>query len=60
MSTLTLDNLNQYQDQGFLSPVNALTTDEAKEVREEIERIEKKWRKKLNAPLAYLILLHVQ
>ena len=43
MSTLTLDNLNQYQDQGFLSPVNALTTDEAKEVREEIERIEKKW-----------------
>ena len=43
MTGLTTDQLNHYKDKGYISPVNALTSSEAKEIRDEIEKIEKKW-----------------
>ena len=43
MTGLTADQLNHYKDKGYISPVNALTSSEAKEIRDEIEKIEKKW-----------------
>ena len=43
MSNLSKSEINQYNEKGYLAPIDALTKDEANEVREEIEFIEKKW-----------------
>ena len=43
MSYLTLSQLDQYKDKGFVAPINALSKEEVYEVREELEFIEKKW-----------------
>ena len=43
METLSPDQIKQYQDKGYLAPIEALTKDESNEVKEEIEFIEKKW-----------------
>ena len=42
MSNLSKSEINQYNEKGHLAPINALTKNEANEVREEIEFIEKK------------------
>ena len=47
MPTLTSEQLKQYEGKGFVAPLDALTQDEAKEVKDEIEFIEKKWPKEL-------------
>ena len=47
MSFLSPAQLNQYKDEGYVSPIDALSKDEALEIREEIELIEKKWPKEL-------------
>ena len=41
MSSLSKSEINQYNDKGYLAPIDALTKDEANEVKEEIEFIEK-------------------
>ena len=43
METLSPDQIKQYQDKGYLAPIEALTKDKSNEVKEEIEFIEKKW-----------------
>jgi len=43
MSFLTADQVNQYNDQGYIAPINILTLEEANEIRNEIEKIENKW-----------------
>ena len=43
MTGLTTDQLDHYKDKGYISPVNALTSSGAKEIRDEIEKIENKW-----------------
>ena len=43
MSSLTSDQLKQYEEEGYVAPIDVLSKEEAKEVREEIEFIEKKW-----------------
>tara|TARA_B100001173_G_scaffold278430_1_gene260509 strand:- start:1228 stop:2055 length:828 start_codon:yes stop_codon:yes gene_type:complete len=43
MSHLSLEQLNQYKKDGYIAPINAFSRDEAGEIREEIERIEKDW-----------------
>ena len=43
MSSLTLDQLKQYEEEGYVAPIDVLSKEEAKEVRDEIELIEKKW-----------------
>ena len=43
MTGLTAEQLNNYKNKGYISPVNALSSSEAKEIRDEIEKIEKKW-----------------
>ena len=43
MTTLTEDQIDHYRNKGYLSPVSALTSSEAKEIRNEIEKIEKNW-----------------
>jgi len=47
MSFLSPAQLKQYKDEGYVSPIDALSKDEALEIREEIELIEKKWPKEL-------------
>jgi chlorinating enzyme len=43
MTRLTEEQLDHYKNKGYVSPVNALTSIEAKEIRDEIEKIEKDW-----------------
>ena len=47
MTKLTTEQLDYYKNKGYISPVDALTSTEAKEIRDEIEKIEKKWPKAL-------------
>ena len=43
MSNLSKSEINQYNEKGYLAPIDVLTKDEANEVKDEIEFIEKKW-----------------
>ena len=43
MSFLTSDQLKQYEEEGYVAPIDALSKKESKEIRNEIELIEKKW-----------------
>ena len=43
MSGLTAEQLDHYKNNGYVSPVDALSSLEAKEMRDEIEKIEKNW-----------------
>ena len=40
---LSVKELKDYKDNGFVAPIDVLSTEEVKEIREEIEHIEKKW-----------------
>ena len=42
MSYLSLNQLKQYKDEGFVSPINIFSKEKAKEIRNEIELIENK------------------
>ena len=42
MSYLSSNQLKQYEDEGFVSPINIFSKDKAKEIRNEIELIENK------------------
>ena len=42
MSYLTSNQLKQYEDEGFVSPIDIFSKKKAKEIRNEIELIEKK------------------
>ena len=42
MSYLSSNQLKQYEDEGFISPINIFSKEKAKEIRNEIELIEKK------------------
>ena len=41
MSYLSSNQLKQYEDQGFVSPIDIFSKDKAKEIRNEIELVEK-------------------
>ncbi len=43
MTGLTVEQLDHYENKGYVSPVSALSSIEAKEIRDEIEKIEKNW-----------------
>ena len=43
MTGLTKQQLDHYKNKGYVSPINALSSFEAKEIRDEIEKIEKDW-----------------
>jgi len=43
MSSLNEKQLKDYEDRGFVSPIDVLTLAEATKIKEEIEYIEKKW-----------------
>jgi len=47
MSSLNSEQIKDYKDNGFVSPINVLTLEEAKKIKEEIEYIEKKWPEEL-------------
>ena len=42
MTYLSSNQLQQYKDEGFVSPIDIFSKDKAKEIRDEIETIEKK------------------
>ena len=41
MTYLSSNQLKQYEDKGFVSPINIFSKDKAKQIRDEIEMIEK-------------------
>ena len=41
MTYLSSNQLKQYEDEGFVSPINIFSKEKAKEIRDEIELIEK-------------------
>ena len=41
MPNLSKEQINQYQEDGYLAPINVLSRDEGDEVKNEIEYIEK-------------------
>ena len=43
MSSLNEKQLKDYEDRGFVTPIDVLTSEEATKIKEEIEYIEKKW-----------------
>jgi len=43
MTGLTEKQLDHYKNKGYVSPISVLTSTEAREIRDEIERIEKDW-----------------
>ena len=43
MTGLTEKQLDHYKNKGYVSPISVLTSSEAREIRDEIERIEKDW-----------------
>ena len=43
MAFLNSSQIKSYNDEGYVAPINVFSTDEAKEVRDEIEYLEKKW-----------------
>ena len=43
MTGLTTEQLQHYNNKGYISPLSALAPKEAKEIRDEIENIEKNW-----------------
>lgn len=47
MSALTSKQLKQYEDLGYVAPIDILSLEEAKEIKSEIEYIEKKWPEEL-------------
>ena len=43
MSSLHSEQIKDYKDNGFVAPIDVLTSEEATEIKKEIEYIEKKW-----------------
>ncbi len=43
MTFLNSNQLKQYEENGYVAPIDALSKEEANEVRQELELIEKKW-----------------
>ena len=43
MSLLNSKQLEDYNNNGFVAPIDVLTLEEADEIKKEIEYIEKKW-----------------
>ena len=40
--SLSLEQINQYKEDGYIAPLNILSKEEANEIKQEIELIEKK------------------
>ncbi len=47
MAYLNSNQLKQYHNDGYVAPINAITKNEANEIKKEIELIENKWPKEL-------------
>ena len=47
MSSLNSKQIKNYKDNGFVAPINVLSLEEVKKIKEEIEYIEKKWPEEL-------------
>ena len=43
MSSLNSKQIKNYKDNGFVAPIDVLSSEDAKKIKEEIEYIEKKW-----------------
>ena len=43
---LTSEQIERYHDEGFISPVRVMSTDEALSIKKELERVEAEFQKK--------------
>ena len=58
MTYLSSNQLKQYEDQGYISPIEVLSSSEALEARKEIELIEKKMPNEIDKSGRYNCLLY--
>ena len=49
MTYLSPNQLKQYEDEGFVSPLDVFSKEKSKEIRDEIELIEKQMQKRKTA-----------
>ena len=54
MTYLSSNQLKQYEDEGFVSPINIFSKDKAKQIRKEIELIEKEMPGELDLSLIHI------
>ena len=47
-SPLTIKQINQYNKNGYIAPIDILSLKQVKKIREEIESVEKKWPDEIN------------
>ena len=45
---LTISQLKEYNEKGYLTPIDILSSEKIKEIQQEIENIEKKWPDEIN------------
>ena len=48
MKSLTFNQLNQYNEQGFVAPIDVLSIKDANNIRQEIDAIENQWPNELD------------
>ena len=48
MNSLNVKQLKNYKEHGFVAPINVLSLEGAKKIKEEIEHIEKKWPRRIS------------
>jgi len=46
---LTSEQIEQYHDEGFISPVRVMSTDEALSIKKELERVEAEFPEEMNS-----------
>ena len=47
-SSLTIKQINQYNKNGYIAPIDIFSLEQVKKIREEIEKVEKKWPDEIN------------
>ena len=51
---LSSNQIKQYEQDGYVAPIDVLSKEEANEIRDEIEYIEKKWPEELELSLIHI------
>ena len=54
MSSLKSEQIKQYENKGYVAPIDVLSKNEAFEIRSEIENIEKNWPEELELSLIHI------
>ena len=56
---LTKLQIEQYHDQGFISPIRVISEQEALSIKDELEQVEKEFPEEINSESRNLSLIHI-